>query len=249
MTRPTAIVTGAASGIGRATAELFAQRGYGVVAVDVDEAGLSALPDVVALAGDVSAESTNTAAVALAVETFGRLDAVVLNAGVGGTPPLEDDSAVERFDRILAVDVRGVVLGIRAAVPALRESGGGAIVATASVSGLRGDPGTWAYNAAKAAVVNLVRATAIDYAHQGIRINAVAPGLTTTDLTAGAPAGLAARIPLGRWASPREQAEVIWFLASPAASYVTGVTVPVDGGLDASTGILPPPAEQEKRRA
>jgi meso-butanediol dehydrogenase / (S,S)-butanediol dehydrogenase / diacetyl reductase len=146
------------------------------------------------------------------------------------------------------VNLRGVLLGIRAAVPALRAAGGGAIVATSSVSGLRGDPGTWAYNASKAAVVNLVRALAVDFAAQNIRINAIAPGCTATGLTARQTADpdlgpfLTRRIPQGRWADPREQAEVLWFLTSTAASYITGATLPADGGLSPSGGILLPPA-------
>ncbi|MEU6372853.1 SDR family oxidoreductase [Streptomyces sp. NPDC046909] len=241
------LITGAASGIGEAAVRLYAGRGHRVVAVDVDEAGLArldALDGVVTLAGDVADEATNTGAVALALDRFGRLDAAVLNAGIGGAGPLESPGAIERFDRLFAVNVRSVALGIRAVVPALRAVGGGAIVATASVSGLRGDPGTWGYNATKAAVINLVRAAAVDYAAQRIRINAIAPGLTDTALTAGhldTPA-LIERIPLHRWAGPDEQAEVLWFLTSPAASYITGVTVPVDGGLSANGGILPPPS-------
>lgn len=247
---PVALVTGAASGIGAATARLFAERGHRVVAVDVNKEGLvdlDALDGVATLVGDVSEESTNAAAVRLAVDRFGRLDAAVLNAGTGGAGSLESPGAIERFDRLFAVNVRSVALGIRAAVPALRAAGGGAIVATSSVSGLRGDPGTWGYNATKAAVINLVRGTAVDYAAEGIRINAIAPGGTATALTAGQIADprfselITSRIPAHRWASPREQAEVIWFLTSPAASYVTGVTVPVDGGLSANGGILPPP--------
>ena len=244
-------VTGAASGIGRATAELYAERGFNVVAVDLDPgglAGLDKLDGVATLVGDVSTAETNEAFVALARERFGRLDAVVLNAGFGGAGPLESPGAIERFDRILAVNLRGVALGIRAAAPALREAGGGAIVATASVSALGGDPATWAYNAAKAGVVNLVRGLAIDYAVENIRINAIAPGGTATALTAGVLAhpelgpAVTRRIPQQRWADPREQAEVIWFLTSPAASYVTGATLPVDGGLTANVGTLLPPA-------
>ncbi|MFI5527817.1 SDR family NAD(P)-dependent oxidoreductase [Kitasatospora sp. NPDC051853] len=248
---PVVLVTGAASGIGEAVVRLYAERGHRVVAVDVDKYGLDAfaeLDGVATLVGDVSEEATNERAVELAVERFGRLDAAVLNAGTGGGGPLESAGAVERFDRLFAVNVRSVVLGIRSAVPALRAAGGGAIVATSSVSGLRGDPGTWAYNATKAAVINLVRATAIDYAAEGIRINAIAPGGTVTALTAAQVADpefsafITRRIPAQRWAEAREQAEVVWFLTSPAASYVTGVTVPVDGGLSANGGILLPPA-------
>jgi meso-butanediol dehydrogenase / (S,S)-butanediol dehydrogenase / diacetyl reductase len=251
MTTNVVIVTGAASGIGRATAELYAERGHRVVAVDRDEDGLaklSVLEGVATLVGDVAADATNEAAVRLALDRFGRLDAAVLNAGIGGGGPLESAGALDRFERILAVNVRGAASGIRAAVPALRRTGGGSIVVTSSVSGLRGDPGTWAYNASKAAVINLVRGLALDYAVENIRINAIAPGGALTAMTAAQVAhptfgpALTARIPLQRWSDPREQAEVIWFLTSPAASYITGVTVPVDGGLSANGGILPPPS-------
>jgi meso-butanediol dehydrogenase / (S,S)-butanediol dehydrogenase / diacetyl reductase len=246
------LITGAASGIGRAAVELYAERGYSVVAVDVNAAllsGLTALGGPVAtLRGDVASAETSEKAVRLALTRFGRLDAAVLNAGIGGGGPLEGRDAIRNFDRIIAVNLRGVLLGIRAVVPALRAAGGGAIVATSSVSGLRGDPGTWAYNASKAAVINLVRALAVDYAPQNIRINAIAPGLTATGLTARQTADpdlgpfLTRRIPQQRWADPREQAEVLWFLTSPAASYITGATLPVDGGLSANGGILLPPA-------
>lgn len=248
--RPVVLVTGAASGIGRATAELFAERGFGVVAVDQDKAGLVELSEtdgVVALVGDVSGEEDNAAAVALALDTFGRLDVAVLNAGIGGTRPLEDDLALETCDRILAVNLRGPILGLRATLPALRASAG-SVVVTASVAGLRGDPGNWAYNTAKGGLVNLVRAKALDYAAQGVRINAIAPGLIETTLTAKVwqdpqvEAALSRRIPLQRLGQPKEQAEAIWFLASPAASYITGTTLVVDGGLDANIGLLPLPA-------
>jgi meso-butanediol dehydrogenase / (S,S)-butanediol dehydrogenase / diacetyl reductase len=249
------LITGAASGIGRAAVDLYAERGYGVVAVDINAgqlSGLAASADRVAtLSGDVATIETNEKAVSLALSRFGRLDAVILNAGIGGGGPLEAPRAVENFDRVIAVNLRGVLIGIRAAVPALRAAGGGAIVATSSVSGLRGDPGTWAYAASKAAVINLVRALAIDYAAQNIRINAIAPGLTTTALTAGQVTHpelgpfLTRRIPQLRWADPREQAEVLWFLTSPAASYITGATIPVDGGVSANGGLLLPPAPEQ----
>ncbi|MEV0541202.1 SDR family oxidoreductase [Nocardia salmonicida] len=126
---------------------------------------------------------------------------------------------------------------------------GGSAVLTASVAGLRGDAGNWAYNASKGALINLVRAVAIDYAAQGVRINAIAPGLTRTGITAGVqqdPALLAAierRITLGRFAEPREQAEAICFLASPASGYIIGTILIVDGGVDANLGLLPLPGQ------
>lgn len=250
-TRRVALVTGAASGIGKAAVELFSSRGHAVVAVDVSERGLESLnrlDGVITVVGSVTEEQVNKAAVDAALEHFGRLDTAVLNAGTGGTPPLESPRAVENADRIIGVNLRGPIHGLRAAIPALRASKGSAVF-TASVAGLRGDPGNWAYNATKGALVNLVRAFAIDYAGVGVRINALAPGLTRTGITANVtsdPAVLSAierRIPLGRFAQPVEQAEAIWFLSSPAASYITGTTLVVDGGLDANLGILPLPGQ------
>jgi NAD(P)-dependent dehydrogenase (short-subunit alcohol dehydrogenase family) len=251
------VITGAASGIGRACVELFAGRGFGVVAVDVDEAGLAELvglpgqagpAPIVPLVGDVSREETGTAMVQAALERFGRLDVAVLNAGIGGTLPWEHADAIARFDRIIAVNVRGVALGIRSAVPALRAAGGGAIVVTASSAGLGADAGNWAYNASKGAVINLVRAAALDHAAENIRVNAVAPGLTDTPLTARHRTdprlvdAVSRRIPLQRWGHAREHAAAIWFLASPDASYITGATLTADGGLTAMHGAVPPPA-------
>ncbi|GAA3846349.1 SDR family oxidoreductase [Saccharothrix violaceirubra] len=244
-------MTGAGSGIGRATLDLYLDRGWQTVAVDIDPTGLADLadhPNVATVIGDVASERTNTEAAKAALDRFGRLDAAVLNAGYGGGGPLEAPGALDRLAEVLSVNVIGAAAGIRATAPALRASGGGAIVVTSSVSGLRGDPSTWAYNAAKAAQINLVRAAAIDYAAENIRINAIAPGGTVTAMTRAQVehptfgATIARRIPLGRWSQPGEQAEAIHFLTSPAASYITGTVLSVDGGLSANGGILLPPA-------
>jgi NAD(P)-dependent dehydrogenase (short-subunit alcohol dehydrogenase family) len=246
----TAIVTGAAGGIGRATVERLREDGTRVVAVDVAADALAwaeELDGVAVCVGDVTSESTNEAAVALATERFGGLDALVLNAGITGFGAL-DALPMDDFERILRVNVHGPVLGLRAGIAALSESRSAAVVITASTSGLGGDPGMWAYNTAKGAAVNLVRSASVALAHRGIRVNGVCPGPTRTPMTSviesAAPAEFAAmarRIPLQRWGEAREVAEVIHFLASPAASFVTGVLVPVDGGMTAQTGQFLPP--------
>jgi meso-butanediol dehydrogenase/(S,S)-butanediol dehydrogenase/diacetyl reductase len=246
-----AVVTGAASGIGRATAELVASQGGTVVAVDSDAESLvwaEAAERTWSLVGDVASEHDNAEMVAMAVREFGGLDLLVLNAGLPAVGPIEA-LPLEQFDRVLDVNLRGVVLGVRAAVSALAESDAAAVVMTASVSGLAGDPGMWAYNAAKGGVVNFARAAAVDLAHRGIRVNCVCPGPIRTGMTAfieqAAPAAfeeMRARIPLQRWGEAAEVARVIAFLGSQAASFVSGAVVPVDGGVMANTGqFLPPP--------
>jgi len=245
------VVTGAASGIGRALCERLAAGGASVVAVDLDAERLAwteGVERIVSLAGDVTQESTNQGMVSLAVEEFGRLDAVALNAGLPSSGALESLPMAD-FDRVLEVNLRGAVLGTRAAIPALREAGGGAIVVTASVSGLGGDPNMWAYNAAKGGVINFVRAAAMDLARDEIRVNAVCPGPIHTGMTAAiesaAPAmheALRTHIPMQRWGEATEVAAVIAFLASRDASFVTGAIVPVDGGVSSGTGqFLPHP--------
>ncbi len=245
-----AIVTGAASGIGRATSELLLKGGASVIAQDTNAEALAwteSVDGVLAQVGDVTSEEDNAAMVEAAVQNFGRLDVLVLNAGVTA-PGMIDALPLESFDHVLNVNLRGSVLGLKAAVPALVESGEGAVVMTASVSGLGGDPGMWAYNVAKGGVVNLVRAAAVDLGHAGVRVNGVCPGPTRTGMTSiietAAPDAFEAlrrRVLLQRWAEPEEVAEVIGFLASSSASFVTGVLIPVDGGITASTGQFLPP--------
>jgi meso-butanediol dehydrogenase / (S,S)-butanediol dehydrogenase / diacetyl reductase len=237
-----AIVTGAGSGIGRATAELFVDRGYKVVGLDLTDDSLSWMRThphtdrLIALSGDVAEESTNRAAVETAVEAFGRLDVTVLNAGIANGLHWDDPAAMERFERIMAVNVTGVVHGINQAAKVMVPQKKGSILVTASTSGLRGDPGNFAYNASKAAVINIVRAAACDFGSHNVRVNAVAPGPVETGITAGLSAmpelkeAMARRIPLRRWGQPSELAEAFYFLASPAASFITGTTLMCDGG-------------------
>ncbi|MFK7919319.1 MAG: SDR family NAD(P)-dependent oxidoreductase [Ilumatobacter sp.] len=250
MSNRVTIVTGAASGIGRAAVERLVEQGGSVVAVDRSADSFDWLDSdqerVAVVAGDVTDPATNEAAVATAVERFGRLDAAVFNAGVSMGGDLLD-LPLEQFDRAIDVNVRAVVLGIRAVTPTLRDQGdGGRIVVTASTSGIAGDPNLWAYNTSKGAVVNLVRAAALDLGPDGITVNAVCPGPTDTAMTSRlvdlpeAYEELRRRIPVKRWGRPEEIAAAIAFLVSVDASFVNGAILPVDGGVGANVGLFTP---------
>ncbi|MFW2851763.1 SDR family NAD(P)-dependent oxidoreductase [Sphingomonas sp. TX0543] len=238
-----AFITGGGSGIGAATARLLAREGAKVVVVDLAADAARAVAEEtggIALTADVAKRPELEAAIAAAVERHGRIDILFNNAGIGcfgRTPDLDP----AEWERVIGIDLNAVFYACRAAIPHMPKPGG-VIVNTASISGLAGDYGFTAYNAAKAAVINYTRSPAIDHAREGIRANVLCPGLVATPLTAGAKAlpGLEAAwhetIPLGRAAAPEEMAEVVAFLASDAASYVTGAVIVADGGQTAWTG-------------
>lgn len=242
-----AVVTGAGSGIGRSTAERLLAAGDRVVGVDLR--GLEWLSAFAAIGveADVATEEGNDAMVAAAVEHFGALDTLVLNAGIHHSGPLSLLDA-DRIDRILTVNLRGVVLGLRAALPALERSDSAAVVTVASISGMAGEPAMAVYSASKGGVINFTRSAAVEFGSRGIRINCVCPGPTLTAMAAPVIAAnpavadaLRRNVPLKRLAEPEEIAEVIAFLCSPAASFVHGAVVPVDGGITANVGQLAPP--------
>ncbi|MCR5868087.1 MAG: SDR family NAD(P)-dependent oxidoreductase [Aquincola tertiaricarbonis] len=245
----TVIVTGAASGIGRGVAERFASEGANVVLCDIDEPRLqqvaATLPAGRTLARrcDVSDYAQVQALVDATVQRFGGVDVMVNNAGIAPEGSVEAVS-IDDWHRTLNTDLTGVFHGCRAAMPHLLQSQG-CIVNTASVSGLRADWNTAAYNAAKGGVVNLTRAIALDYGSRGVRCNAVCPSLTRTGMTEDMLKDeelvdeFMERMPLGRVAEPADIAGVVAFLASMDARFVNGVNLPVDGGVTASNGQPP----------
>jgi meso-butanediol dehydrogenase/(S,S)-butanediol dehydrogenase/diacetyl reductase len=243
------LVTGAASGIGAASARRFASEGARLALCDRNESDLAALARELDASGervlcarvDVSVQHEVQAFVEAAAERFRRLDVVMNNAGIGAFGR-SDEMDPAAWHQTFAVNVHSVFYGTRAALPHLRGAGGGAIVNTASISGLRGDYGLSAYNASKGAVVNYTRAAALEVAREGIRVNALCPGPVDTPLAlpllrhAKIAAEYARAIPMGRVGHADEIAAAAAFLASDDASWITGTTLVVDGGLGAATG-------------
>jgi NAD(P)-dependent dehydrogenase (short-subunit alcohol dehydrogenase family) len=237
-----AIITGAGSGMGRATAKLFAAEGAKVICADIsgkqDETAAEIGEAAVAIHTDVASEDDVRRMIATAEEKFGRLDILVNNAGFGGKmAPLHEQTA-ESWDKIHSVNIRGVFFGLKYGVEAMLKTGGGAIVNISSASGLVGWKHHSIYGAAKAGVNQLTKAAALDYAGNNIRVNAVLPGTMWTGLVPSSaefpepPAGARRLpgIPLDRWGLASDIANAALFLASDESSYITGVLLPVDGG-------------------
>jgi len=246
LTGKSTVVTGAGSGIGRATAELFAREGARLVVTDIQPESLTRLQselvaagaEVEAVVGDVSLEADVKQMVQAAVDRYGRLDVMVANAGI---IPLGDvfEMSVADWDQVMAVDGRGMFLSCKYAIEAMLRTDGGSIVCLSSISGEAGQKRQSAYGPAKFVASGLTKHLAIEWADRGIRVNAVAPGTIRTERVQqlphepGGPEYLAAiekMHPMGRIGEPAEVAQAILFLASDDASFITGAVLPVDGG-------------------
>lgn len=245
-----AIITGAARGIGKVAAKLFAEEGAKVVIADIDvEGGFQTAKDIRAVGGQVFFQQTDVTDAAqverliqAAVESFGRLDILYNNAALNHFAQVVDTTE-EDWDRVMMVNVKSIFLCCKYAVPVMKACGGGSIINTGSAASLVGLRNLAVYTASKGAVLQLTRNMALDYAKDGIRVNALCPGVTATEMTEQVieadPDPVAARerfdrvIPRGAMASPIEIARVALFLASDEASYITGAAIPADGGYTA----------------
>jgi NAD(P)-dependent dehydrogenase (short-subunit alcohol dehydrogenase family) len=240
------LVTGAAAGMGLATAQAFAAAGAAVVLADVSEAAVSAEAEKLTKAGhrvlaircDVSDDADVAAMVDRTVAEFGRLDAAFNNAGVMARITPVADSSREEWDRVIGINLRGVWSCMKHELRQMERQGSGAIVNNASVGALTGNPGIASYIASKHGVIGLTRTAALEYVKKGIRVNAVNPGLIDTqiarDVVSGnelAYADLATNVPIGRAGRPHEIAAAVLWLCSPGASYVVGHGLTVDGGM------------------
>jgi NAD(P)-dependent dehydrogenase (short-subunit alcohol dehydrogenase family) len=242
-----ALITGGTSGIGRATAIAFAERGANVVVAGRREAEGADSVALIEKAGgtglfvrtDVNDESEIEAMVAETLERFGRLDFAFNNAGVGGLGRATMTATGDIYDQIMNINVRGVFFSMKHQIPAILQSGGGAIVNNASVLALRPSANSPIYSASKAAVVGLTKSAALEFAPKGVRINAICPAIIETDMTEQirgdeqTRAYLLSRHPVGRFGQSEEVAASVLYLCSPEASFITGIALPLDGGFAA----------------
>lgn len=243
-----AFVTGAGSGMGLATARAFAAAGAAVTLADVDAEALATAETELREAGhrvlgvgcDVADEDQVAAAVASTVETFGSLDVAYNNAGIQSPATDAADESAEVFDRVNAINLRGIWASMKYELAQMRSQGSGAIVNCSSLGGLVGNPGRAAYHASKHGVIGLTRSAALEYASRGVRVNAICPGTIETPMVTGMIASgdldreqAAADEPIGRLGTAAEMAAAVLWLCSPGASFVVGVALPVDGGYTA----------------
>mgnify|MGYP001464404508 FL=1 len=246
-----ALITGAASGIGAAAAQLFAEEGARVFLVDIDRDALESTAKEIGteiadhMTANVSDENQTEQYVSAVVKRFGRIDVGLLNAGIEGKVSPIVDCPTDLFDKVIAVNLRGVWLGLKHVMPAMAKQDGGSIVITSSIAGVRGRPGIAPYVASKHAVIGLMRCAALEGAEQGIRVNTINPSPVETRMMRSLEQGFspedpdkfrreyAAAAPLGRYADPREVAKLMLFLASDDASYINGSVHMIDSGRNA----------------
>lgn len=237
-----AIITGGARGIGAATSRRFAEGGYAVAVADLDLAVAEQTAEALRLEGhhavavqvDVSKRESVEAMVAQTIESFGRVDALVNNAGIAGKAAAISEQSDDDWNAMIAIDLTSVFLCCRAVLPHMLERGSGAIVNVASIAGKEGNPNMVPYSAAKAGVIGLTKSLGKEVAQKGVRVNAIAPAVIETEilkqLTPAQVEYMTSKIPMGRFGKPEEPAEVIFFLASDASSFVTAQCYDVSGG-------------------
>jgi meso-butanediol dehydrogenase / (S,S)-butanediol dehydrogenase / diacetyl reductase len=256
-----AVVTAGGAGIGAATVRRFAHEGAAVVVADLSGSRAEQVRAEVAAAGgraaaikmDAADSQAVEATIKLALDSFGRLDILFNNAGMAEVSLLHDTS-IESWQRVIAVTLTSTFLGLKYAIPIMRRQRSGAVINTASISGMHGDYGMGSYNAAKAGVINLTRTAALENAKHGIRVNCVCPGAINTrvaQVLAKERADEFRRVmgaahPIGRMGEPEEIANTVTFLASDEASFITGASIVVDGGVTATTGLPRMPGAPER---
>ena len=243
-----AVITGGAGGIGEAAAKRFIAEGANVLLVDLDAGALEAACERIGsnrvsfLVGDVTRAEDNQAMIDTATERYGGVDIFLANAGIEGDVASLLDYPEERFDELMAINVKGPFLGLRAAVPALRKRGGGSVIITSSVAGIKGAPSLAPYVTSKHAVIGLMKSAAKEFAAEGIRVNTVNPSPVNTRMMRSIEHGLnpdqpeqaqqmmAAGIPMQRYAEAEDIANLMLFLASDESSFITGAVYMADGG-------------------